>query len=164
MRLLIALAFLLTIASSCGHKLAATNTNHEIERVRFYARGCYGTCPHLILEADSLLNYKYYGEVHAERQGYFTGKMPRALWDSITTKLEQVNHKSLDTLYSNTQDDLATETIIWYNNTKKHIVAQSASLPRNVGEVWEWLMYTYRKVDLTPSEGGAEFFSNSGSR
>lgn len=150
--------FATTVFAACSnHKLKA-RTN-EISKIYFASGGCFGSCPFLAIEVDSSLNYKYYGGLYSEKQGYFTGRISPELWDSINIKFEEIDFKHLDTSYQFSDDDLATQTSIFYSNKRKVINAQSASLPQAVSHVLHWLMYSYRNVNLTPSKDTIGFYS-----
>jgi len=138
-----------------------TETNHkpktDITRICFASGGCFGSCPVLALEIDSSLSYKYYGESFAKPRGCYAGKVTRSFWDSLTTKLEYIGYKNLDSAYNNSVDDIATATIIYYHGGKKHIYAQSESLPDSVWAVIEDIYRSYRQVKLTPVADTIEF-------
>jgi hypothetical protein len=91
--------------------------------------------------------------------GYYVGQISQELWDSINTKFEKVDFKHLDTSYQFSVDDLATQTIIFYSNTRKIVNAQSASLPAAVDSLLTWLKYSYRKVKLVESKDSLTFYS-----
>jgi hypothetical protein len=135
------------------------NKTYEISRIAFASGGCYGACPLLAIEIDSSLNYKFYGGRYSDMPGYYVGKISQELWDSINTKFEKVDFKHLDTSYQFSVDDLATQTIIFYSNTRKIVNAQSASLPGAVDSLLTWLMYSYRKVKLVESKDSLTFYS-----
>jgi hypothetical protein len=86
-------------------------------------------------------------------------KISPELWDSINTKFEKVDFKHLDTTYQFSVDDLVTQTIIFYSNTRKIVNAQSASLPGAVDSLLTWLMYSYREVRLVKSKSSLTFYS-----
>jgi len=150
--------FLMFLFASCTSKKVKAR-NNEISKISFASGGCYGKCPFMAIEVDSSLSYKYYGGLYSDKPGYYTGKISAELWDSINIKFEKVDFKHLDTSYQLSIDDLATQTIIDYGNKRKVITAQSASLPRNVDSLLNWIMYSYKKVNLIPSKDSIDFYS-----
>lgn len=148
----------LVIVTSCRNEKPIDKT-YEISRISFASGGCYGNCPLLAIEVDSSFNYKFYGGRFSDMPGYYTGKISQELWDSINIKFEKVDFKHLDTSYLYSIDDLATQTIIFYSNKRKTINAQSASLPRAVDSLLNWLMYSYKSANLIKSKDSLSFYS-----
>jgi hypothetical protein len=72
-------------------------------------------------------------------------------------KLEQIRYKQLDTSYEHTVDDQSLEFIIHYSNKTKHIRAQAASLPNNVGKVFNWISDSYRNLKLKRTHDSLRF-------
>jgi len=130
--------------------------NNEIIKIEVATGGCFGPCQYTAVSIDSSLTYKYYGGPVLSRtnrpedkfkiEGYYVGKVSRALWDTLNMKLEQIRYKQLDTSYEHTVDDQLLEIIIHYNGQTKHIRAQSASLPDSVAKVFHWISESYQFV------------------
>jgi hypothetical protein len=131
---------------------------NDINKVCFATGGCNGTCPVLAIEIDSSLTYKLFGGMHAPMTGYFTGSVSHGFWDTLNIKFEHIDYKQIDTLYDNSVDDLSTETILYFGNKRKHIYAQSASLPDSIMTVFRWLMSSYKNAALTKIKDGEILF------
>jgi hypothetical protein len=150
MRLKISSLFLVVLATACHSR------NNEIIKVEMVTGYCFGTCRPTVTIVDSALHYQFYGgevihfkiepQPKGELVGYYKAKVSRKFWDSLTTKLDDINYKWLDTTYTHTIDDQSLEIFIWYNNKVKHIRAQSASLPGNVRETLYWIGNSYKTV------------------
>lgn len=124
---------------------------NTISKICFATGGCYGHCPFLAIEIDSSLNYKFHGTKYTEKNGYFIGKVSQSFWDTLNKKFENINYKMLDSSYNHSVDDLSTETIIYYDNNRKHILGKSSSLPDSVLKVFVWVMDSYKNVKLKKS-------------
>lgn len=145
-------SIIIALFSICLLSCTKEEKDNKIHKIVFASGGCYGTCPVEVIEIDSSLTYRYHGERHTEIKGYYTGKITQELWDSINIKFEAANFRSLDTLYDQSIDDMATSTKIYYDNNKvKFIKAQESSLPKNASEVYNFISETKRKVKLTPA-------------
>jgi hypothetical protein len=130
---------------------------NEIAKIELATGDCYGKCRHAALRIDSALNYIYFGGEHADKEGYYKGKISQAMWDTLNKKLEQVHFKQLDTTYRQSVDDQTVEFIIYYAQKVKHIRAQSGSLPDSVGRVFYWIADTYKSVKLIPTQDEIRF-------
>ncbi|WP_295772355.1 DUF6438 domain-containing protein [uncultured Mucilaginibacter sp.] len=152
------------LLSAC-HK--QESRDNEIIKIEVATGGCFGPCQYTAVSIDSSLTYKYYGGQVLSRTnrpedkfkivGYYLGKVNKALWDTLNMKLEQIRYKQLDTSYEHTVDDQSLEFIIHYNNKTKHIRAQAASLPNNVGKVFNWISDSYRNLKLRKTQDTPRF-------
>lgn len=146
---------ILTIFVSC------VNTNrkrhNEINRIVFATGGCYGHCPIQSIDIDSTLAFRYHGVKYVDKEGFYTGVVPNAFWDSLNFKLERINYKNLDTAYDNSVDDLSTEIIIYYNGNIKRIYGQFVSLPDSVMTVYNWLIHSILTFELKQTQDSLTF-------
>jgi hypothetical protein len=146
-RVCLLLSLMFMVIAGCSWDKVQKRKN-EITKICFGTGGCLGQCPILAIEIDSSLIYKFYGGEYSDTIGYFRGSVSQSFWDTLNSKLENINYKYLDTSYEHSVDDVSTETIIYYNNRQKHILAQEMSLPDNVRNVLFWLSDTYKSIPL----------------
>lgn len=139
---------------SCISGPTTQSRKNGITKICFATGGCYGDCPYLAIEIDSSLNYKFYGGEYTDSTGYFTGRVTQGFWDTLNMRFEYINYKQLDTSYEHSVDDLSTETILYFDNNRKHVRGQSASLPDSVMTVFNWVMNSYKTVALTRTTVG----------
>jgi hypothetical protein len=92
-------------------------------------------------------------------KGYYAGKITEAFWDTLNIKLEQIKYKKLDTSYQRSFDDQSLEIFIHYGNKVKHIKAQSASLPENVGNAFYYIVNSYKTIKLKATKDTFKFES-----
>lgn len=145
---LFSLILILTLFA-CADTHKDNKRNNQIRKVSFATGGCYGKCPFLAIEIDSSLSYKFYGGQYSDLQGFFTGKITQTFWDSLNIKLEQVNLKQLDTLYMATIDDLSIESYFTFGQIKKPLFGHEMDFPDSVQKIFNWLMGSYKRVELT---------------
>ena len=81
----------------------------------------------------------------------------RAIFDSLNIKFENVNYKQLDTTFSGTEDDLLIELFIYYGNEVKHITSTFNDMPVNIQALYNWLLATQEKFDLTKTNDSLVF-------
>src|ERR1700761_2753086 len=118
MRLFVLLSLIIIIIA-CDRP---THRENEISKIELATSSCLGPCAITAVSIDSSLNFKFYGGSHASKKGYYSGKISPKMWDSITTKLEIANYKTLHLNYVSPGDDQTLELIVHYKNSKvKHI-------------------------------------------
>ena len=119
----------------------------KISKLSFATGGCFGECPFMAMEIDSALSMKYYGGPFAEFQGYYEGKIPQALWDTINMKFAPLQYKDLDSKVR-TVDDLAIECLIHFAKSVKRINRQESELPEAIRNNFYWLIGIPKKASL----------------
>jgi hypothetical protein len=127
-------------------------SQHAMSAIAFAAGGCYGKCPFLAIAIDSSLQYKYYGGQYADKQGYYTGKISRAVWDTINMSWEKIDFKRLDSSYDYTTDDMKVEAFLYYEGKRQWIYGTIHSLPDPVQGVFMRIMDSYKSVKLGRSD------------
>lgn len=140
--------FLLILFSSCNLIQKTDKQENEISKICFASNGCFGTCPHLAIEIDSSLNYRFLGGSYSEMKGLFEGKISRGFWDTLNLDFNKINYKKLDSTYLHSVDDVSIETIIFSKGNKKHILAQSSSLPDSIRKVFFKYLNSYKFQNL----------------
>lgn len=144
-------------AFSCNDKKVEHQRENEIHKIVFATGGCFGTCPIQVFSIDSSLAVRYQGLKYTDNIGSYVGSVDRALFDSLNIKFENVNYKQLDTTYSGTDDDLLTELFIYYGDEVKHITSTFNDMPVNVQVLYNWLLATQEKFDLTKTNDSLVF-------
>ena len=129
----------------------------KITRVVFATGGCFRSCPILAIDMNATLTVKYHGVMYTTKTGFYRGLLDKHIWDSLTFKLDALNFEHLDSSYSKTIDDLATEILIYHEGKVKHIYGQSASLPVDVMNVYSWLLNSIPTFELKPTSDSLVF-------
>lgn len=140
----------LVILSSCV--IPKPSRKNEIKKVVFATGGCTKECPMFAISVDSALNYKFHGVKQVLPIGYFTGKIIQEFWDSLNIKLETVQYKLLQPLYTDDEWANRDEIVIYFNDTVKSVLGQSTVLPESVAKVFSWIKNSYRRVNLNKSD------------
>lgn len=93
------------------------------------------------IQIDSSLNYKFYGgwlanKANKQLKGYYNKKISRALWDTLTDNLQQIDYEKLNKTYkpisaSNAQE---LELIVHSGDKIRHIKAEN--LPRQKSAIF----------------------------
>jgi len=73
--------------------------NSEFERIGFSSSICYGTCPSMYLEIDSMGHIYFNGRLYSEIEGYYSGTIPKNEVESISTKVKAIELDSLKESY-----------------------------------------------------------------
>lgn len=133
---------------SCNHNKAKNQRQNHISKIVFATGGCYGHCPFQVFSIDSNLSVKYHGVKYTDNEGFYIGKIEQKLFDTINTKFEKVNFRTLDTIYRGTVDGLNTELFIYYENKVKHISSPLSDLPDSVKILYHWLLKIQKEFDL----------------
>jgi hypothetical protein len=150
MRFILLYYLLIFSVISCNNNQSPYHRHNNIKQIFFATGGCYGPCPYFAIEIDSSLSYNFQGNKYAEKSGTFKGRISQGFWDTLNIKFENAQFEGLDTLYNQSVDDLSTEVIIYYGNKRKRILGQSMILPPKLMEAYNWLLLSYKKIDLKP--------------
>jgi hypothetical protein len=81
-------------------KKVKQKNNLRFERIGFYSSKCYGTCPSMYLEIDSIGNIYFKGKGYTENDGLFAGKIPKSELELLSLKINSIQLDSLKELYS----------------------------------------------------------------
>lgn len=155
--------FLLLIMVSISACRKTVSRNNEITHIELGTGWCFGPCQFSAISIDSSLQYQYYGgkllpgKWRPTLQGYYTGKISKAFWDTLNVKLEKINYQKLDTVYPEISDARQFEIIIHYRHKVKHIHPQSGCWPDSVQNVFNWLADSYKQIKLKPSKDSLQF-------
>ncbi|TWI94022.1 hypothetical protein JN11_04839 [Mucilaginibacter frigoritolerans] len=77
------------------------NSKSDITSIEFAKSWDFGPSQHLAIKIDSSLNYQFYGgeALHMDTnhvlKGYYSGKISKSLWDTLTDDLNQIDYKHL---------------------------------------------------------------------
>lgn len=98
------------------------------------------------IKIDSALNYHFYGGWATDKtnrvfNGGGSGKIDRVLWDTITTRLEQIDFEKIKRSNGTTTDAQAMEIIVHYKNRIEHVKAED--LPRSENDIFYDLANSY---------------------
>lgn len=82
-------------------KLAKVKPKHQskIERIGFYSTTCFGTCPAMHLELDSLGNMLFWGFGYTELMGPYSGKIPNRLLQQVVRSIHNIPLQNLEQDY-----------------------------------------------------------------
>lgn len=141
------------LANLCAGCHKPAPKNNEIIKVEFAYEWPAGA-----VSVDSSLTYNYFGGEHAQRQGYFKGKITRSFWDTLNRKFEKVHYKQLDTVENIRVDAIGAEFIVyWKGGYKRHIRTELGRLPDSVANVIYWLANSFKRVKLHPAKDTIPF-------
>lgn len=110
---------------------------------------------------DSNLNYHFYGGDVAKGGaagrkgkifGFYTAKVARRFWDSLTTRLGDNNWQSLDTGYRQENDVQFLEIWIHYGNRVKRIHGYDIDMPGGMVKTLQWVAGSYAGIRLVATK------------
>jgi hypothetical protein len=121
-----------------------------IQRIGFYSTICYGYCPAMYFEIDSVGNFFFNGRRYTENEGLFSGKISTKQYERIQNKVNNIELDSLKLFYmANWTDD---QTCGVYIQTKEKTYESSAygyhKEPLALRMLFHELMELYREIDL----------------
>jgi len=126
----------------------------KIELVRSGAWSNFGA----VVSVDSSLNYKYYAR--NLKQGYFIGTVSKRFWDTLNTKLEQIQFKTLPSDNINSSADAEYFELIIYWEHGKRTITKFESLNNNpVDKTFIWLNDSYKNIWLQRVKNPIKFES-----
>jgi hypothetical protein len=132
-----------------------TDLNARIWKVEVATSECFGTCQNTLTVIDSNLNYHFYGGRVAKGGaigrkgkifGFYTAKISRRFWDSLTTRLEENDYRSLDTGYQQENDAQFLEIRVHYGNQVKRIHGYNIDLPDGMVKTINWVAHSYATI------------------
>lgn len=120
------------------------------ERIAFYSTVCYGTCPAMYLEIDSVGNFYFVGARYTEKNGNYSGKLSAEIFDRVVTEINSIELDSLQQFYeAHWTDDQTCGVLI---QTKDTIYKSSAygfnEEPVELRILFHTLMELYKNVEL----------------
>ncbi len=127
----------------------------KIGKVEVATSMCFGTCQTTLTVIDSSLNYHFYGGSVAKGGadgrkgkifGFYTAKVSRRFWDSLTTRLEQSGFRSLDTGYQQENDVQFLELLVHYGNKVKRIHGYDIDMPDGIVKTINWVAGSYATI------------------
>lgn len=122
----------------------------KIERIGFYSTGCYGTCPSMYLEIDSVGNILFNGKYYTEKEGLYSGKLPANQLELIISEVNCIALDSLKKMYSaNWTDDQTCGVMIKTIDTTYECSAYGFDKePIELRILFHSLMELYKNVEL----------------
>jgi hypothetical protein len=148
MRLTLIFFTAILLLSACHRQPA----NSNIWKVEVATSECFGTCQNSLTVIDSNLNYHFYGGRVAKGGaigrkgkifGFYTAKVSRRFWDSLTTRLEENGYQSLDTGYQQENDAQFLEIRVHYGKQVKRIHGYNIDLPDGIVKTINWVAHSY---------------------
>jgi len=124
--------------------------NWNINRIGFYSTGCFGTCPSMYLEIDSIGNFMFYGKRYTKKDGFYSGTLSKKELELIISDINKIKLDSLEKMYSaNWTDDQTCGVSI---KTKERTYESSAygfnEEPIELRILFHRLMELYKNVEL----------------
>ena len=118
--------------------------------LQFESTRCYGSCPSMKLNIDSLGNINYEGRAYTEKNGYYTGKLSRKKLKTLIRKIDYINLDSIKPTYSAlwTDDQTCILTINSNNRTVKTNVYGFNKEPIELRILFNELMELYKSIDM----------------
>ncbi len=133
-------------------KLSKINKYRDwnIIRIGFYSTGCFGTCPSMYLEIDSIGNILFNGQMFTKKEGLYSGVLSKKELKTIKSEINNIKLDSLKKMYSaNWTDDQTCGVII---KTKNGTYESSAygfnEEPIELRILFHRLMELYKNVEL----------------
>lgn len=134
-------------------KLHRVNTQFNVKpgRIAFYSTVCYGTCPAMFLEIDSVGNMYFIGGYQTAKKGNYSGKLTPEIFDRVIAEINCIELDSLQQFYrAQWTDDQTCGVLI---QTKDTIYKSSAygfdKEPVELRILFHTLMELYKNVELT---------------
>jgi predicted DNA-binding WGR domain protein len=144
---------LLLLAFACSRPKIHT---HEITRIELARSGAWSDRGGA-MRIDSSLTYVYYGDFDNTNKKYYTSKISKDYWDSLTRNLESVNYQTVrDTEHFKSYDANEYELIVFWKNKKRRII-RDGSGNDTVLKVIEWINSSYKHLPLMPSKKTIKF-------
>ncbi|TWI94021.1 hypothetical protein JN11_04838 [Mucilaginibacter frigoritolerans] len=131
-----------TILLLCLLVLAACNDpkpKSDITDIELVVNNSLGPTEITEIKIDSALNYNFYGGWATDKtsrvvNGGGSGKISRVLWDTLTTRLDQIDYEKLKRSNGTTADAQELEIIVHYKNRIEHLKAED--LPGNASNIF----------------------------
>ncbi len=99
-------------------KLKPQNSIHP-SKIYFASSDCFGTCPSMFLEIDSLGKIMFYGRYHTDSIGFFTSQLSIEEYNLLLKKIQNIKLNSLHIRYeADWTDDQTSGINIIYDKKK----------------------------------------------
>jgi hypothetical protein len=146
------LSKLLVLIYACS--VGCTDVDHKssITKVSFAS----SERPFMAIEVDSSLKYKYYGGAHAEKKGYYYGKLSEADWINFNDLLDSLDYSNIDTGFNGTINEDGVELIIQLGDNKRQYFG-SVDKRDSLYKAYDWLIESIQKVNLVKSNDTLKF-------
>jgi hypothetical protein len=122
------------------------------DKIVLSTSGCYGTCPIVNIVVNSNGDIVYFGERYATKIGFFSGNIPKELYQRLQDNYRKANIKDIEKHYSEggTDSEMVTVTFVQGNKIYKTIQDYSNGGPNEF--VWANIpfRYLYQSIDLDP--------------
>lgn len=136
----------------------------KIERIGFYSTGCYGTCPSMYLEIDTVGNIYFNGRYYTEKEGFYSGKLSANELEIIKSEVNSIALDNLKKMYSaGWTDDQTCGVMIKTNDTIYESSAYGFDKePIELRILFHRLMELYKNAELKKDTTVQEKFKFKG--
>jgi Domain of unknown function (DUF6438) len=150
MRLTLILLTATLLLTACQHP-----HNTGIWKVEVGTTQCFGTCQKSVTIIDSNLSYHFYGGDVAKGGeygrkgkifGYYAAKITRKFWDSLTTKVEDIDYASLKSDFPPANDAPVVEILVFHGDQVKRVRGSEINMPDTVVKVIRWIAGSYATI------------------
>jgi hypothetical protein len=144
------------LLSACHRR----NAGAPIWKVEVATSECNGWCQRTLTVVDSNLDYHFFGgrvaKGGAEARkgklfGFYSAKVNRRFWDSLTTRLQDDGYQSLDTGYERENDVQFIEILVHYGKQVKLIHGYDIDMPDGIVKTIQWAAHSYATIKLAAS-------------
>jgi hypothetical protein len=121
-----------------------------IERIGFYSTGCFGTCPSMYIEIDSIGNVLFNGKNYTEKEGLYSGTLSKKDLEIIKSEINSIELDSLKKRYSAnwTDDQTCGVSIKTKNKTYESSAYGFNKEPIELRILFYRLMELYKNMEL----------------
>lgn len=120
--------------------------------IYFASTGCFGECPAMYLEIDSSRNIRFYGDYYTSKKGGYRGKLPKAYYEAILSKIRELPLNTLKRLYIANWTDDATYGVNITNGDSSILSSAYGhdQEPIELHILFRRLLNVYKYVDMQP--------------
>ncbi len=124
--------------------------NHKLVRIGFFSSECYGSCPSMYLEIDSMGIMRFAGKKFTEILGYYSGKLNDNQLQNLKMKLKAIDLDQIKNAYTApwTDDQTCIIRIETINFTVESTIYGYGQEPVELRFLIHELMEIYRFVHL----------------
>lgn len=124
--------------------------NNKFSSIEFESSRCFGSCPSMKLNIDSLGNVQYEGRAYTEKNGYYTGMLPDDKMETLIRKIDYINLDSIKPNYSAmwTDDQTLKLTMKFDKGLVKTRVYGFNNEPIELRILFNELMEMYKSIDM----------------
>jgi len=122
----------------------------KIERIGFYSTGCFGSCPSMYIEIDSIGNVLFNGKNYTEKEGLYSGTLSKKEFEIIKSEINSIQLDSLKKMYSAnwTDDQTCGVSIKTKNKTYESSAYGFNKEPIELRILFYRLMELYKNLEL----------------